>query len=71
MYSLYNRESEIESLGIKNKTDRDVDFFIKDEVIKNDDYPAVRKTLTIAIPNWLDLELKEMNKENYRSRTRH
>lgn len=105
VYSFYNGESEIESFEIKYKTDRDADFYIKDEAMKsddlfhndarvkytnidfplkgyryqietvkrykdikyftslyfNDDYPAVKKTFTVAIPNWLDLELKEMN----------
>jgi len=31
----------------------------------NEDYPAQQKTITVTIPNWLNLELKEMNFEGY------
>ena len=38
---------------------KDIKYFTS--LYFNDDYPTVIKTVTIDIPNWLDLELKEMN----------
>ncbi|MCX7548625.1 hypothetical protein OS188_11750 [Xanthomarina sp. F1114] len=38
---------------------KDIKYFTS--LYFNDDYPTVKKTFTIDIPNWLDLELKEMN----------
>lgn len=38
---------------------KDIKYFTS--LYFNDDYPTVKKTFTIEIPNWLDLELKEMN----------
>ncbi|HLV38892.1 transglutaminase-like domain-containing protein [Xanthomarina sp.] len=42
---------------------KDIKYFTS--LYFNDDYPTVKKTFTIDIPNWLDLELKEMNFDGY------
>ncbi len=38
---------------------KDIKYFTS--LYFNDDYPTLEKTFVINIPNWLDLELKEMN----------
>lgn len=42
---------------------KDIKYFTK--LYFNSEYPAVKKTIKIEIPNWLDIELKEMNFEGY------
>jgi len=42
---------------------KDVKYFTS--LYFNDDYPTLKKTIKIEIPNWLNLELKEMNFEDY------
>lgn len=42
---------------------KDVKYFTK--IYFNNDYPALQKTITFEIPNWLDIELKEFNFDGY------
>lgn len=42
---------------------KDVKYFTK--LYFNNEYPTVKKTIKIEIPNWLNLELKELNFEGY------
>ena len=42
---------------------KDVKYFTK--LYFNDDYPTVKRSISIEIPTWLDLELKEMNFEGH------
>ncbi|GGG51063.1 transglutaminase domain-containing protein [Bizionia arctica] len=42
---------------------KDIKYFTS--LYFNDDYPTVKKTFTIDIPDWLDLELKEMNFDGF------
>lgn len=42
---------------------KDIKYFTK--LYFNGEYPTVKKTIRIEIPNWLDIELKEMNFEGY------
>lgn len=46
-----------------NKTYKDVKYFTK--LYFNGQYPTVKKTIVIEIPNWLNLELKELNFDGY------
>lgn len=41
------------------KSYKDVKYFTK--IYFNDQYPTAKKVITVEIPDWLDLELKEMN----------
>lgn len=55
-------------LGYKYKTSiaktiKDIKYFTS--VYFHDDYPTVKKSLKIEVPNWLDIELKEINFEGY------
>jgi hypothetical protein len=42
---------------------KDIKYFTK--LYFNSEYPTVKRTITIEIPDWLDLELKEMNFEGF------
>lgn len=42
---------------------KDIKYFTK--LYFNGEYPTVKKTIRIEVPNWLDLELKELNFEGY------
>jgi hypothetical protein len=42
---------------------KDIKYFTK--IYFNNDYPALQKTITFEIPNWLDIELKEFNFDGY------
>ncbi|WP_431134503.1 transglutaminase-like domain-containing protein [Psychroserpens mesophilus] len=42
---------------------KDIKYFTK--LYFNGEYPTVKKTICIEVPDWLDLELKEMNFEGY------
>ncbi|MGS2726436.1 transglutaminase-like domain-containing protein [Psychroserpens sp. BH13MA-6] len=42
---------------------KDIKYFTK--LYFNNDYPAALKTISIEIPKWLDIELKELNFEGY------
>lgn len=42
---------------------KDIKYFTS--LYFNDDYPTVKKTVVVDIPNWLDLELKEMNFDGF------
>jgi hypothetical protein len=42
---------------------KDVKYFTK--LYFNSEYPTVKKTIKIEIPNWLNLELEELNFEGY------
>ena len=48
--------------SIKKKY-KDIKYFTK--LYFNGEYPTVKKTIRIEIPNWLDIELKEMNFDGY------
>ncbi|MCF7568201.1 transglutaminase-like domain-containing protein [Sabulilitoribacter arenilitoris] len=55
-------------LGYKFKTYiskeyHDIKYFTK--LYFNDDYPVVKKIIKIEVPNWLELELREINFEGY------
>ena len=45
------------------KTYNDIKYFTK--LYFNDYYPAVKKVITVEIPDWLNIELKELNFEGY------
>ena len=45
------------------KNYRDIKYFTK--LYFNGSYPTSKKTITLDVPNWLELELKEMNFEGY------
>lgn len=45
------------------KSYKDIKYFTK--LYFNDQYPIEKKTITVEIPNWLDVELKELNFEGY------
>jgi len=45
------------------KAYKDIKYFTK--IYFNGAYPTVKKTIRIEVPNWLDIELKEMNFEGY------
>src|SRR5690606_4006397 len=42
---------------------KDIKYFTK--IYFNDDYPTVNRSIKIEVPNWLDIELKEMNFEGF------
>ncbi|MCK7590637.1 transglutaminase-like domain-containing protein [Subsaxibacter sp. CAU 1640] len=42
---------------------KDIKYFTK--LYFNSEYPTVKRTISIEIPEWLDVELKEMNFEGY------
>lgn len=42
---------------------KDIKYFTK--LYFNSEYPTVQRSIKIEIPNWLDVELKEMNFEGY------
>lgn len=42
---------------------KDIKYFTK--LYFNGDYPTAKKTIRIEVPNWLDMELKELNFEGY------
>ncbi|KAB1068679.1 transglutaminase domain-containing protein [Tamlana haliotis] len=46
-----------------SKEYRDIKYF--SNIYFNDDYPVLKKVIKIEVPNWLDLELKEFNFEQY------
>ncbi|QXP59199.1 transglutaminase-like domain-containing protein [Olleya sp. HaHaR_3_96] len=46
-----------------DKTYLDVKYLTK--LYFNDNYPIVKKTIKIEVPDWLDIELKEMNFDGY------
>ncbi|MEM6517635.1 MAG: transglutaminase-like domain-containing protein [Bacteroidota bacterium] len=43
---------------------KDVKYFTS--LYFTDDYPTVRKKIKIEVPNWLDIELKEINFDSYK-----
>ncbi|MEW5675129.1 transglutaminase-like domain-containing protein [Flavobacterium enshiense] len=43
---------------------KDVKYFTS--IYFNDDYPIIKKQVTIEVPNWLELELKEFNLKNFK-----
>lgn len=45
-----------------NKTYHDIKYFTK--INFNSEYPTVKKTIKIEVPNWLDIEFKEINFKN-------
>lgn len=45
------------------KSYKDIKYFTK--LYFNDSYPIVKKVISVEIPDWLDLELKELNFEGY------
>lgn len=45
------------------KSYKDIKYFTK--IYFNDEYPTEKKIITVEVPDWLDLELKEMNFEGY------
>ncbi len=47
----------------QKKTYRDIKYFTK--LYFNGDYPTSTKTITIDVPDWLDLELREINFEGF------
>jgi len=49
-------------VAVKEKI-KDVKYFT--QLFFTDEYPILKKTIRIEIPNWLDLELKEMNFKGY------
>src|SRR5690606_30968656 len=42
---------------------KDIKYFTK--VYFNSEYPTVKRSIKVSIPDWLDVELKEMNFEGY------
>ena len=42
---------------------KDIKYFTK--LYFNDDYPAMHREIIIEVPDWLDIELREVNFENY------
>ncbi|HFS68206.1 MAG TPA: hypothetical protein ENK67_08345 [Flavobacteriia bacterium] len=49
-------------VAIKEKLN-DIKYFT--QLFFPDEYPVLKKTIQIEVPNWLDLEIKEMNFEGY------
>lgn len=47
----------------KEKHYKDIKYFTK--LYFNSEYPTVKRSITVEIPEWLDLELKEMNFDGY------
>lgn len=47
-----------------NKKFEDVKYFTS--IYFNDEFPVIAKKIQITVPNWLDLELKEMNFEGHK-----
>ncbi|WP_339751785.1 transglutaminase-like domain-containing protein [uncultured Winogradskyella sp.] len=45
------------------KTYKDIKYFTK--LYFNDNYPAVKKVIAVEIPDWLNVELKELNFDGY------
>ncbi|WP_282044529.1 transglutaminase-like domain-containing protein [Winogradskyella flava] len=45
------------------KTYKDIKYFTK--LYFNDEYPTANKIISVDIPDWLDIELKEMNFEGF------
>jgi len=50
-------------LSTIHKSYRDIKYFTK--LYINGEYPTTKKTIEIEVPNWLDIELKEINFEGY------
>jgi hypothetical protein len=55
-------------LGYKYKTStvkriKDIKYFTS--IYFHNDYPTLKKNITIEVPSWLDIELKEINFEGY------
>ncbi|MFK7781650.1 transglutaminase family protein [Psychroserpens sp.] len=46
-----------------HKKYKDIKYFTK--LYFNGEYPAQKKTIRVEVPNWLDIELKELNFEGY------
>lgn len=42
---------------------KDIKYFTS--IYFNDEYPVINKQVTIEVPNWLDLEIKEFNLKNF------
>lgn len=45
------------------KNTKDIKYFTT--IYFNDEYPVIQKEVTITIPNWLNLDIKEFNFENF------
>ena len=43
---------------------KDVKYFTS--IFFNDEYPVIRKEVTIEVPQWLELEIKEFNFKNFK-----